>query len=335
MDRIHETGILGSLRWWYEAIVRGLGGSACDPTEHTCNFDSDKYRRSEAANERQRLRDAGLCDVCQVFGATGWRRRFKLEVVKDNTTAIWSPPDKMLNIRPPGRQRGWYLPPGRMGSFTLRFIGEGRALSLVAALLLFLEKWGNLGAKPQLGYGVFSIENRDEVQKCAKKWQWQVLGNKAPSDRLPDLRRFGFFKYRFAPSQPGWWSEVPGLAYVARHIQPLVSRHRVVPVSPALKNEWRFRQWQKSWGDARDIFGTLRPDRKHSRVAVSWAYAQEDSWEVKGWAWLPSKPGTTKHLWGLLENKQIWTQVIHSGSLHTKGPISFSDKLAKFLEGGI
>lgn len=26
MDRIHETGIIGSMRWWYEAIVRGLGG---------------------------------------------------------------------------------------------------------------------------------------------------------------------------------------------------------------------------------------------------------------------------------------------------------------------
>ena len=32
-DRLHETGIIGSLRWWYEAIVRGLGGSACDPTK--------------------------------------------------------------------------------------------------------------------------------------------------------------------------------------------------------------------------------------------------------------------------------------------------------------
>jgi CRISPR-associated protein Cmr1 len=25
MDRIHETGILGSLRWWMEVLVRGLG----------------------------------------------------------------------------------------------------------------------------------------------------------------------------------------------------------------------------------------------------------------------------------------------------------------------
>ncbi len=24
VDRIHETGIVGSMRWWYEAIVRGL-----------------------------------------------------------------------------------------------------------------------------------------------------------------------------------------------------------------------------------------------------------------------------------------------------------------------
>jgi CRISPR-associated protein Cmr1 len=24
MDRIHETGLIGSLRWWHRAIVRGL-----------------------------------------------------------------------------------------------------------------------------------------------------------------------------------------------------------------------------------------------------------------------------------------------------------------------
>ena len=25
-DILHETGIIGSMRWWYEAIVRGMGG---------------------------------------------------------------------------------------------------------------------------------------------------------------------------------------------------------------------------------------------------------------------------------------------------------------------
>ncbi|MCK4615147.1 MAG: type III-B CRISPR module RAMP protein Cmr1 [Thermoplasmata archaeon] len=27
-ERLHETGIIGCLHWWYEAIVRGLDGYA-------------------------------------------------------------------------------------------------------------------------------------------------------------------------------------------------------------------------------------------------------------------------------------------------------------------
>ncbi len=34
--RFHQTGIIGSLRWWYEAVVRGLGGYACDPSDAKC-----------------------------------------------------------------------------------------------------------------------------------------------------------------------------------------------------------------------------------------------------------------------------------------------------------
>src|SRR5690348_13685213 len=66
-DRLHITGIIGSLRWGYEVFVRSVGGTACDPTERErpCSFD-----KSQPNN--------GLCDVCRVFGATGWSRRFKL-----------------------------------------------------------------------------------------------------------------------------------------------------------------------------------------------------------------------------------------------------------------
>lgn len=38
-DRVHETGIIGSLRWWYEAIVRGPEGWACDPTDNGCIYE--------------------------------------------------------------------------------------------------------------------------------------------------------------------------------------------------------------------------------------------------------------------------------------------------------
>lgn len=39
-DRIHETGIIGSLRWWYEAILRGCGVRVCDPTLHNTSFEN-------------------------------------------------------------------------------------------------------------------------------------------------------------------------------------------------------------------------------------------------------------------------------------------------------
>ncbi|WP_254921410.1 type III-B CRISPR module RAMP protein Cmr1 [Nodularia sp. NIES-3585] len=40
--RIHETGLLGSLRWWMEVLVRGFEGQVCDPTEQKCSYDSKK-----------------------------------------------------------------------------------------------------------------------------------------------------------------------------------------------------------------------------------------------------------------------------------------------------
>jgi len=71
-DRLHETGLIGSLRWWYEAMVRGLGGYACDPTsEDRCEY----APRKPDPPEKQ------LCAACYLFGCTGWGRKFRLQVL--------------------------------------------------------------------------------------------------------------------------------------------------------------------------------------------------------------------------------------------------------------
>jgi len=317
MERIHETGIIGNLRWWYEAIVRGLGGEACDPTTHSCAYDREKPNN-------------GLCDVCQVFGATGWRRRFRLEVVDDQTHPIWTPENQMLNVRPPGRTRGWYLPPGKMGSLTLRFIGEAKVFSLLTALLLFIEKLGSLGAKPQLGYGVFEIKNREIVLKKAREWKWGLFSNNARV--LPDLWEFGFVKFRFQPPKSGWWTEIPGFSRVGLQVQPLVTQYSVAPVSPALKNEFRFNRWQRSWGNEREIFGSIHPERRRSRLVVSWAYSDNGSyWEARGWVWLPPPyrhQPTGTFLWKLFGDEAIWSQVLRvKGILETRFPATTTEVL--------
>ncbi|MCW5850781.1 MAG: type III-B CRISPR module RAMP protein Cmr1 [Anaerolineae bacterium] len=62
-DRLHESGLLGSLRWWYEAVVRGLGGYAVasqvlrEP-QARCGFDTKAYERRSS---RGHLRLKTIC----------------------------------------------------------------------------------------------------------------------------------------------------------------------------------------------------------------------------------------------------------------------------------
>ncbi len=68
-ERTVTTGLLGSLRWWFEVVVRGLGGSACDPVDSgRCCPDKNGKR----------------CVVCELFGCTGWARKFRFDVLDES-----------------------------------------------------------------------------------------------------------------------------------------------------------------------------------------------------------------------------------------------------------
>lgn len=95
-NRVKETGIVGSLRWWCEALVRGLGGYACDPTDDgppkRCEFNVKAYERAvKAGQSRQRGVEKGLqdvCTVCRLFGCTGWSRKFRVRVCDDTGQSL-------------------------------------------------------------------------------------------------------------------------------------------------------------------------------------------------------------------------------------------------------
>jgi CRISPR-associated protein Cmr1 len=63
--RTIPTGLLGSMRWWFEVLARGLGGTSCDPSE-------DENRCPDQQGKR--------CIGCELFGCTGWGRKFRFEV---------------------------------------------------------------------------------------------------------------------------------------------------------------------------------------------------------------------------------------------------------------
>jgi CRISPR-associated protein Cmr1 len=74
-NRLIATGLLGSIRWWFEVLVRGLGGKACDPTLAGVRCPASSKAPSEPGHH---------CVVCELFGCTGWARKFRFEVLDKN-----------------------------------------------------------------------------------------------------------------------------------------------------------------------------------------------------------------------------------------------------------
>ncbi len=313
MTRIQESSIIGSLRWWYEVIVRGLGGHACDPTQHQCPRGDGSY-----------------CDVCQIFGATGWRRRFRLEVLEESKRFIFGGssvfiPSGRTHTDKKGRERkgGWFLLPGKMGTFKLRIDGDEKTLGVLASLLLFLEKWGSLGAKPQLGYGLFKIdeESRPRVNRLAEAYQWQARGTGSVRNDLPDLRQFGFFCYQFEPAKDekgDWWKKASGMKGKQNEVDCLIKQYNLAPISPDMRNQWRFFNWDRAWGDERLFFGKVQRNHNvRSKVAVSWAYRRGSAWEIRGYADL-RRLQQPDQVWKMLRDTGIWEDVTGTpGTLKT------------------
>ena len=325
-DILHETGIIGSMRWWYEAIVRGLGGDACDPAEHGCIFDKGKYddAKNEGKTEHEALHTAGICDVCQVFGATGWKRRFSLRIIHNTTEPAWKG-EEMLKVRPPARSHGWFLSPGMVGSFILKIHGDSDVIARLASLSLFLGEWGAIGAKPQLGYGFFKINNCDEIREYAMDLS-KIICTQVDSSGLPDLRQFTFFRYRFKPSHDDWWTRVGGVQRLlgdpkAASKLSRLAQMGIIPVSPVLKNQWRYVEWSAPSSTKRWIFGTSDQEKRRGKISISWAYREKDMWVVRGWAWLPEeeriKSRTIQHrqeigvVVNMLKNELVWKKALN------------------------
>jgi CRISPR-associated protein Cmr1 len=154
------TGIMGSLRWWFEVLVRGLGGKACDPT-----VDGVRCPDKEVKNPH----DPGHhCVVCELFGCTGWARKFRLMVVGENHQVIQG-----------------QITAGR--TFTLRFIPlrpiAPEEWCLLDATLRLIADYGAIGGKTVFkpsdepnrqnrlhhqDFGLIAVEERPDGWQCNK-----------------------------------------------------------------------------------------------------------------------------------------------------------------------
>lgn len=179
-DRLHETGFIGSLRWWHEALVRGLGGYACDPTD----------------DDRCPTDDGKRCVACDLFGCTGWGRKFRFQILDGNQNIKET---ALLNANE---------------DVTLRFT-ELRLLNTEQRWLLvktveIAAKHGALGGKtplkpqkkPKVGddYGIVQVResqgapkvSKPDIEKYLRSGDWRNV-----QIQEPDLRWFFFVQGAF------------------------------------------------------------------------------------------------------------------------------------------
>ena len=209
--------------------MRGLGGSACDPSEHTCELSGERLKRYEAARRAgktwwEALDEVSICDACKVFGTTGWKRRFRLEVIpKEGEIDLTEGMFPSGRVHPRGsseyRVGGWMLRGGYFGTLMLQFHGDEEILCCeILPTLRFIEQWGALGPKTSLGYGVIKIEdvklNGGSIETydcCANSrvgrwWLNTQLNATSPYNGIcPALTNMFFAKARFRPDGDNWW----------------------------------------------------------------------------------------------------------------------------------
>jgi len=144
---IKETGIIGSLRWWYEALVRGLGAYACDPTsEGICSY-------KESINE--------ICHACRIFGCTGLSKKFKIEANGLKCEDIFFVTSQNTNRR-------WLNKIFENQNFSLEGNGKISVLGfqkeieeIISFLIWYTTEYGGIGAKTQNGFGQTLVTNLD------------------------------------------------------------------------------------------------------------------------------------------------------------------------------
>lgn len=174
-DRLHETGIIGSMRWWYEAIVRGLGGYACDPTSKK---DHCELSGKEKTEEERRKK---LCPACWLFGCGGWKRRFRLDVLALDTEPFCLSSLFYKNQKNQDEFNRWWLKQVfnknlndnlPIGDVKLRILlsaeYEGIILGQIKALISTMAQLGALGAKAQYGFGQFVWAESQSIQDALR-----------------------------------------------------------------------------------------------------------------------------------------------------------------------
>lgn len=327
------------MRWWYEAIVRGMGGYACDPTSDThCKFNveayDEEYKKRKLYESKESASkyalEAGLkdvCPACRLFGCTGWKRQFRLDISVD-TNQIES--FNLATLDKKNSFNNWWLSKTfeksiklensklTFGKFNLIIIELTNHLpfsisSQIHSLLSIMSTMGGIGAKNQYGYGIFDFESKRDVIESLLEIQKSVMIFDFKSERRDDdfysLNMFWCYEFSLAEDNK------TVLKFENAHsIGKRSNSTRYIPVSFDIRyklpdTELGLRNsFAKEYGKkkTRTTFGTISGNAKNSsRIFVSHIFRKNNTgYFLKIWGFTDEEVASfietvTKEMFGL------------------------------------
>lgn len=286
VDRLHETGLLGSLRWWFEVLVRSVGGAVKPPNgSSSAVLDLEKYKNltTRQKNDPAKLKECGLCDVSLIFGATNWKRKFRLEI-EDHTCE-----QHISNVKidtTSGNEAQWFFNrSARRGNFVLNItpLTQEKALfdpAIIEGLVKFISDWGGLGARTQMGFGIVKPVH--------------------PLDTRPLYNYLTTIREHSAPQQLASLSNM-FFVRITSHEKNMFSDKTTFEI----KHELRKTIEEKDGKIARFIMGAIKPEKSASKISLSRPYDDRKTSTIRLWGWIPEQSEHYSSLWNRIHIRNL------------------------------
>ncbi len=363
-ESLKLTGILGSLRWWFEVLVRGMGYYACDSaSEDKCKIEIMKPE--DYLNIAKKI-----CPACFLFGFTGFRKRLWLNIKETSDLTLFKPYQSTLTVV---IRKEWYYNAGLYGSALAEFyydnfyfISKKKYLSeyiesIIKVLLTFIQEYGMLGSKTALGYGVvkFEINNKaiNVTEKDLKNFEeFLSLFRKDKNDpNLPAANDMFFTKFKVTETIEELIERLVKEGNYFRFRDRVLDgaienwrEHNWLVTSPFVRKEIRncIRENFSDSGIRHFLMGKIKKEEtKFSAIQVSHVYRNSyRDLEFRILAWLPESLHKERQkilevLTKLFDNVQwnhfISSQIVSDGTWDEKGLHLVEDKdgIKKLLLG--
>ena len=265
-DHILETGIVGSLRWWVEAIVRSAGFHVPeDPGSDSISPAANLFGTTEGKRQFAFSIDDQTAPDPHLQPNRGSSISFKL----DEKVGIGPHRDEKDRLKYPewvfqGHPRG--------GSLAIRLRASQTHCAILQSALFLASRVGAIGAKAQFGCGVFDLCRHPQDHSKIH----DLLNPAYPGAPQPETH----LNAELPTLQSLFWKEIPlpGFKPSVNDLTPFLLRYRI-------REQIRIKGYPQ---DLRhQICGWVRNPPSGSIFFISFPFPRNDEYRIRVWGWHP------------------------------------------------